>query len=650
MIIAVMVAGTSRVEGQATFVYTDNPMSNGSYQQPAVKLQDGKVLVMVAQRVEYRDDGSRIFSGGADLFDPLSNRFTPALGTPVNHRGNLPGVRLLDGRVLLAGGMLPNQSSTARTNTAELYDPSTQTFSATAGLMPAARSGHTATLLNDGRVLIAGGQLGSNFTVATDSALLFDPSSGTFTATGNMNRERYSHSANLLHDGRVLIIGGVGPGFRDPEATAEVYDPVSGTFTTVINMNRRRWGHQSVTLGDGRVVVIGGYTEASAEIFDPDTGRFSPTVGSLPHTFGEFTAALRPNGSVLVAGGVSQDAFVFAVETGTFSVIGTLNDSRRALSSAVLDDGRVLLTGGEGHLFSPDGYPYQAPLNTAELFGEALGDPPTADAGPNQSVAANGFAVATVSLTGTASTTNPSGSPLTYQWTQGATVLANTASFSATFGLGVYDLVFQVTDAQGQVATATTQLTVSLPASAGPPGPQGIQGEKGDKGDKGDVGSQGAQGLPGVTGPPGPQGETGADGPPGIQGAKGDTGAMGPQGIQGPSGATGPQGPLGLGLSFIILRIPSESPILALPAGTSSLVYLVTTGPSNVTIQLPPATAGQSRMITIRRVDNSKKVFVQAQPFESIDGAARPIEMKKSGDYLTLVSDGTAWAVIAQQR
>ena len=87
-----------------------------------------------------------------------------------------------------------------------------------------------------------------------------------------------------------------------------------------------------------------------------------------------------------------------------------------------------------------------------------------------------------------------------------------------------------------------------------------------------------------------------------------------------------------------------------LPPGNSSVVYLVTTGPANVTIVLPLATAGQARMITIRRVDIGRRVFVQARLGELIDGDTNPIEMRDRGDYVTLVSNGATWAVIAQQQ
>ena len=118
----------------------------------------------------------------------------------------------------------------------------------------------------------------------------------------------------------------------------------------------------------------------------------------------------------------------------------------------------------------------------------------------------------------------------------------------------------------------------------------------------------------------------------------------------GPMGPQGLQGPLGLGLSFVIKQIPTESPNLALPPGNSSVVYLVTTGPANVRIVLPLATSGQNRLITIRRVDGGRRVFVQARPGESIDGDTDPIVMRDRGDYITIVSNGATWAVIAQQR
>jgi hypothetical protein len=185
---------------------------------------------------------------------------------------------LADGRVIVAGGLdfadLPLASVTH-------YDPTTGTFTAT-GSMATARGFHTATLMADGRVLIAGGDPGawtSSDRLAT--AELYDPKTGKFAATGSMATARGFHTATLLADGRVLIAGGDGD-YPKPNfiASAELYDPKTGTFTATGSMaEARTWGAASL-LADGRVLVTGGYGALaplpSAEIYDPKTGTFSP--------------------------------------------------------------------------------------------------------------------------------------------------------------------------------------------------------------------------------------------------------------------------------------------------------------------------------------------------------------------------------------
>jgi hypothetical protein len=271
------------------------------------------------------------------------------------------------GKVLIAG-----QGS----QIAELYDPTTGTFTAT-GSMIAPRLGQTATLLQNGHVLIAGGEMAS--------AELFNPSTGTFTATGSMMVSRTGQTATLLNDGRVLIAGGVqdfgagtlpiplGPGV----ASAEIYDPVSGTFTRTGSMSEGRSGHTATLLVDGTVLVTG--PDNTAELFSPGTGTFS-VVGGLSTGFGA-TATLRNDGTVLVAGG-RPDGFtnrlslataqLFAPESGGFVATGSVVTARDGHAATRLVDGTVLITGGTSHMrhcirgFGCSGS--DTVLSSAELF------------------------------------------------------------------------------------------------------------------------------------------------------------------------------------------------------------------------------------------------------------------------------------------
>jgi hypothetical protein len=334
-------------------------------------------------------DGSVLIAGGYDnndsalasavLYHPATNTFSPT-GPLAVARGLHAATRLADGRVLIAGG---GPASYAGAGTflasAELYDPKTGTFSPT-GSMATSREDHTATLLPDGRVLIAGGNdVGDH---AVGSAELYNPKSGTFSPTGSMRTARGFHTATLLSDGRVLIVGGNAGSWSFTgaiRASAEIYDPKAGTFSPTGSMSVGRAWHTATLLSDGRVLVAGGEYNgqdlASAEIYDPKTGRFSPTgpmaVGRIYHT-----AALLADGRVLIAGGGSDytdrlflaSAEIYDPKAGTFTATGEITDARTYHTATLLSDGRVLVTGGYGHL---------APLASAEIY-----DPKTGTFGP----------------------------------------------------------------------------------------------------------------------------------------------------------------------------------------------------------------------------------------------------------------------------
>ena len=225
-----------------------------------------------------------------------------------------------------------------------------------AGAMGSARAAHTATVLADQRILLAGGMTGEEDTAA--GAELYDPVSGTFRATGPMVTPRHSHTATPLSDGTVLVAGGY-----DARGTylrsAEIYHPRSGRFTGAGSLREARAGHAGVALRDGRVLLVGGVGEgwtflSSAELYDPATGTFAPTGGmSLPR---ESHAAVRlPDGRVLVVGGhqgrgaaiqLHPTAEIFDPDRGTFSAGGSMSVRRHKHDAVLLRDGRVLVTGG----------------------------------------------------------------------------------------------------------------------------------------------------------------------------------------------------------------------------------------------------------------------------------------------------------------
>lgn len=245
---------------------------------------------------------------------------------------------LPNGKVLIAGGMERNGKYDA---SAELYDPRTGKFTAIAS-MSSAREGHAAILLRNGQVLLAGGSSGPDSNLAT--AELYDPATGKFHATGGMTGPRAHAAAVLMNDGKVLLIGGDGAHEDERLSSAELYDPATGRFSATGSMRVAREMHTAVLLTDGRVLVMGGSSagsypnsriEASAEIYDPATGRFSMT-GSMSVPRHKLAAALLPDGKVLVVGGSDNrdwrgqyaSAELYDPATGRFSNDGEMSFRR----------------------------------------------------------------------------------------------------------------------------------------------------------------------------------------------------------------------------------------------------------------------------------------------------------------------------------
>ncbi len=279
-----------------------------------------------------------------------------ATGAMAQARAAHTATLLPDGHVLVAGGFTDQENAPAG---AELFDPRAGTF-APAAPMQTPRHSHTATRLPDGRVLIAGGYDARG--TYLDSAELFDPATGTFSVTGAMHGARAGHVAVLLSDGRVLVAGGVGTGWTFLPG-AELYDPATGTFAPTGSMTVPRESHAAVRLPDGRVLVAGGHRGrgaditlyASAEVYDPATGTFTP-AGNMTVRRHKHDALLLADGDVLITGGtderdsrgVYRSTERYHPQTGVFRADAPLRQPRykHQGTSLLLPDGRVLLAGG----------------------------------------------------------------------------------------------------------------------------------------------------------------------------------------------------------------------------------------------------------------------------------------------------------------
>jgi hypothetical protein len=358
---------TSMVLAQSagTFTATGN-MTTARAAHTATLLPSGKVLI--AGGAQYVSVGPTLVLASAELYDPITSTFT-ATGNMTTPRQQHTATLLADGRVLIAGGSQEHPGQTVDLASAEIYDPSTGTFTAT-GDLSTAQHWLGATLLGDGKILVAGGIPGAFPTPAP--AQLYDPGTGMFGAAGayamagdRSSSENGPAKATLLPDGRALVLG---------LETAELYDPGAGLFnaTGVVAVNNDDYTaiQQSATLLlNGKVLIVHGLDGmngmiGTAEVYDPSTGTTTAT-GNMTTARQIYTDTLLPDGAVLIAGHpYLPSAELYDPGAGTFSATGNMTVPRDFHSATLLPDGTVLFAGGT----VSDSHSVSSTTSSAELY------------------------------------------------------------------------------------------------------------------------------------------------------------------------------------------------------------------------------------------------------------------------------------------
>jgi hypothetical protein len=273
--------------------------------------------------------------------------FVAASGLMTSARTGHTATLLPDGTVLVLDGT----NSTGVLDSAAIYNPNTGSF--TDLVIPAndPRTGHTATLLGDGTVLIVGGTSDGSASQALATAKVYDPIANSLTAVGGLTTERFKHTATLLADGKVLLAGGTNSSGTDLDSI-EVYDPVAKTFAAAGNMSVARAGHAAALLSDGQhILITGGSGLDSAEVYDTASSS-SAAIGNMNSQRTGHTASLLPDGTILIAGGTGStdpldSSELYDPTAGEFvTANGHLGMARTGHTATLLNDARVLVIGG----------------------------------------------------------------------------------------------------------------------------------------------------------------------------------------------------------------------------------------------------------------------------------------------------------------
>jgi hypothetical protein len=349
--VALMMGATAgAVSAQGTWTETA-PLPGSPYATMIVGLPNGNGLLTGGYF-----GGLGQISNWATLYNPVTNTWTTTTSMKYKRHSHT-GTLLADGSALVVGGGVWNGVSYTFAPKAETYKPATKTWTAT-GAMITPRFGQTATLLADGRVLVTGG---ANFYYPrnnrigyTASAEIYNPQTRAWSSAGSMSMARVGHSATLLSNGKVLVAGGSGINYST--SSTEIFDPTTGVWSSGPSMQLVNGGNTAGLLADGRVLVVGFNAYApAAEIYDPSMGQWS--AAATPASMGPL--ARLPNGNFMLVAPSPAPCLIYDSATDAWSPTGALNYYRAYGSLETLATGQVLLAGGSptgsygGELYNP---------------------------------------------------------------------------------------------------------------------------------------------------------------------------------------------------------------------------------------------------------------------------------------------------------
>ena len=313
-----------------------------------------------------------------EIHDPAVGKWLTQGASPNTPRYDHTATLLTNGKVLIAGG----RDSTGALKSAEIYDPATDTWKPTAD-MNVARGDHTATLLRNGKVLVTGGSSSSG---TLDTAEVYDPATSSWLLTTNiMPNKRADHTATLLADGKVLAVGGWNTSATNVIRGCDVYDPATNSWTTAGTLVTARRFHSATMLFDGRVLAAGGDTSAAlktSELYDPATNKWTQQTSQMHVGHFRHTATLLPNGKVLIVSGLQSTTGSPSSFSGSANLFDPANQQwtsatapagRDEHTATLLANGKVLIVGGYTIQASGAGSNSINNVDTTELYDPAKG-------------------------------------------------------------------------------------------------------------------------------------------------------------------------------------------------------------------------------------------------------------------------------------